>query len=67
MKSFACVVLIAVVVAAEPPSFRQNYRFQRQEVEPQAPADAPYAPAGFRPAKPFNLPTRQEAAPPATS
>lgn len=66
MKSFACVLLIAVV-AAEPGQFRQNPRFQRQEVDAANAGDAPYAPAGFRPAKEFKLPSRQEFAPPSTS
>ncbi|CAH0586796.1 unnamed protein product [Chrysodeixis includens] len=74
MQSFVCVLLLAAIVAAEPLS-RQRYRFQRQELgsgydneaTTQSTDDAPYAPAGFRPAKVFNLPTRQEAAPPSTS
>ncbi|KAJ8723113.1 hypothetical protein PYW08_003025 [Mythimna loreyi] len=72
MKSFACVLLLAAVVAAGPPQNR--YRFQRQELASGAESeangqngDAPYAPAGFRPAKEFNLPARQEASPPSTS
>lgn len=74
MQSFVCVLLLAAVVAAEPLS-RQRYRFQRQELESgydseattQRNEEAPYAPAGFRPSKAFNLPTRQEASPPSTS
>ncbi|KAJ8716848.1 hypothetical protein PYW07_003475 [Mythimna separata] len=72
MKSFVSVLLLAAVVAAGPPQYR--YRFQRQELASGAESeangqngDAPYAPAGFRPAKAFNLPARQEASPPSTS
>ncbi|KAG6440834.1 hypothetical protein O3G_MSEX001482 [Manduca sexta] len=62
----ALVLLIAAVVVAEPPRYRQNYKFQRQEVAPDNGA-APYPAAGFRPAKEFNLPSRQEVSPPSTS
>ena len=73
MKSFVCVLLLAAVVVAEPPRYR--VRFQRQEVDSGADSvsvsaqngDAPYPAAGFRPAKEFNLPARQEASPPSTS
>ncbi|KAH9641212.1 hypothetical protein HF086_004599 [Spodoptera exigua] len=73
MNSFVCVLLLAAVVAAEPPQYR--LRFQRQQVDSGADSvaiaaqngDAPYAPAGFRPAKAFNLPPRQESSPPSTS
>lgn len=71
MKAFACVLLIASVAVAEPPRFRQNFRFQRQELDRESttpsPSDAPYSPAGYRPAKAFNLPSREEVAPPGAS
>ncbi|XP_045449836.1 uncharacterized protein LOC123658459 [Melitaea cinxia] len=67
MKTFAFVLLLGAVVMAEPPQYRQaRFRSQRQEVEGQG-VDAPYAPAGYRPAKAFNLPTHQEYSPPATN
>ncbi|KOB67101.1 Ecdysteroid regulated protein, partial [Operophtera brumata] len=72
MKTFACILLIAAAVVAEPPSYRQarqNFRFQRQELDRESTTpsteDAPYPAAGFRPATAFNLPN--EVAPPATS
>ncbi|CAF4852168.1 unnamed protein product [Pieris macdunnoughi] len=66
MKHFACVLLIAAAVTAEPPRYRDaRFRPQRQEVEGSG-AEAPYPAAGWRPAKEFNLPTRQQT-PPATS
>lgn len=64
MQIFACVLLLAAVVTAEPP-FRQRFRSQRQEVEVNA-AEAPYPAAGFRPSKEFVLPSRQEFSPPNT-
>ncbi|XP_023935682.2 uncharacterized protein LOC112044162 [Bicyclus anynana] len=63
---FACVLLLAAVVTAEPPRYRQGFRSQRQEVEVTA-AEAPYAPAGFKPSREFALPSRQEFAPPTTN
>ncbi|XP_063381818.1 uncharacterized protein LOC134668261 [Cydia fagiglandana] len=67
MKSFPCVVLLAALVAAEPPSYRSRF-FQRQEAEPTTPRneEAPYPAAGYKPSKEFKLPSR-EAVPPATS
>lgn len=66
MNTFACVLLFVAVVAAEPPRYRDaRFRSQRQEVEGSG-IEAPYPAAGWRPAKEFNLPTRQET-PPATS
>lgn len=74
MKVFICVLLLAAVASAEPPFRQRFYRFQRQEieadVEKQEPNNfdgAPYAPAGYKPSKAFNLPSRQEVAPPSTS
>ncbi|XP_045769926.1 uncharacterized protein LOC123870603 [Maniola jurtina] len=59
---FACVLLLAAVVAAEHPQFRQRFQSQRQEVE-LAP-EPHYAPAGYRPSKEFVLPSRQQYNPP---
>lgn len=72
MKSFACVLLLAAFVVAEPPLYRNaRFTFQRQESEREPTTarneEAPYAPAGFKPSKEFKLPSRQEVAPPATS
>lgn len=74
MKTFVSVLLLAALVAAEPPRFRQSFRFARQEAEEvtKEPAkiesgDAPYNASGFKPTKEFNLPTRQELTPPATA
>ncbi|XP_073955141.1 uncharacterized protein [Choristoneura fumiferana] len=72
MKSFACVLLLAAFVAAEPPFYRNaRFTFQRQESEREPTTarneEAPYAPAGFKPSREFKLPSRQEVAPPATS
>ncbi|XP_072932382.1 uncharacterized protein [Epargyreus clarus] len=70
---FACVLLLAAVVVAEPPRYRQaRFRSEKQEVEGSGaeappPQSAPYPAAGFKPAKEFNLPSRQEVSPPATS
>ncbi|CAK1555089.1 unnamed protein product [Leptosia nina] len=65
MNTFACVLLLAAAVVAELPRSREaRFRSQRQEVEGSG-GDAPYPAAGWRPAKEFNLPTRQS--PPATS
>lgn len=69
-----CVLLLAALVVAEPPRFRQAFRFARQEVEEDNKestkserGDAPYPVSGFRPTKEFNLPSRQELSPPATA
>ncbi|CAB3246698.1 unnamed protein product [Arctia plantaginis] len=74
MKFFVCVLLLAVIVTAEPPFRQRFYKFQRQEieadVEKQEPNNfeaAPYPAAGYRPSQEFNLPSRQEVAPPSTS
>ncbi|KPJ03725.1 hypothetical protein RR46_04337 [Papilio xuthus] len=63
MKTFACVLLLAAMGAAEPPLSRQS-RIQsaRQRTE-----EAPYPAAGFRPATAFELPSREAVAPPSTS
>lgn len=74
MKTFVCVLLLAALVAAEPPRLRQRFRFARQEAEeenkeatkPES-GDAPYSAAGFKPTKEFNLPSRQEFTPPGTA
>ncbi|CAH2269057.1 uncharacterized protein LOC120630034 [Pararge aegeria] len=58
---FACVLLLAAVVTAEPPQYRPRFRSQRQEVEA---ADTPYPSAGYRPSKEFTLPSRQQYTPP---
>ncbi|XP_026319282.1 uncharacterized protein LOC113229818 [Hyposmocoma kahamanoa] len=74
MKTFVCVLLLAALVAAEPPRFRQTFRFGRQEVEEDnkesaksESGDAPYPASGFKPTKEFNLPSRQELTPPSTA
>ncbi|KAJ0183520.1 hypothetical protein K1T71_001496 [Dendrolimus kikuchii] len=56
-------------VVAEPPLYRRNLKFERQELgsEQGSNNEAPYAPAGYRPAKEFKLPSRQGVSPPATS
>ncbi|XP_015610493.1 uncharacterized protein LOC107275161 isoform X2 [Cephus cinctus] len=62
MKSFLCIFLLAAIVMAEPPRFRQQSRFfaRQQEETTPAPAEAPYAPSGWRPAgRAFELPQRQ--------
>ncbi|CAH0719802.1 unnamed protein product, partial [Brenthis ino] len=67
MNTFVSILLLAAVVVAEPPSYRQErFRSQRQEGSQGVEGDAPYPPAGYRPAKAFDLPTRQEFSPPAT-
>ncbi|XP_028171567.1 neurofilament heavy polypeptide-like [Ostrinia furnacalis] len=76
MKAFACVLLLAAFVAAEPPRYRlARFRYERQELgeggekeatTPKA-EEAPYPASGFKPSKEFKLPSRQEVAPPATS
>ncbi|XP_038214011.1 uncharacterized protein LOC119833873 [Zerene cesonia] len=63
MNTFVCVLLLAAVAVAEPPRYR--FRSARQEVEGSG-GDAPYPAAGWKPAKAFDLPTRQEV-PPSTS
>lgn len=77
MKIIACIfVVVLAVVSAEPPRYRSaRFEFQRQESkrseerEPTTPRDdeAPYPAAGFKPTREFNLPSRQEVRPPATS
>ncbi|XP_059057240.1 uncharacterized protein LOC131850876 [Achroia grisella] len=76
MKVYICVLLLAAMVLAEPPRYRQTkYRFARGELEDsdsgnedKAKAEeAPYPAAGYRPSKEFKLPSRQEVAPPSTS
>lgn len=76
MKTFVCVLLLAALVAAEPPRFRQaRFRVTREEAEEGSGnkesdsenKDAPYPAAGYRPSKEFTLPSRQELAPPSTS
>lgn len=74
MKTFVCVLFFVALVVAEPPRFRQTFRFGRQEAEegnsesakPES-EDAPYPASGFRPTKEFNLPSRQELTPPSTT
>lgn len=76
MKAFACVLLLAAFVAAEPPRYRlARFRYERQELgeggekeatTPKA-EEAPYPAAGFKPSKEFKLPSRQEVGPPPTS
>lgn len=63
MKTF-CVLFLVAVVVAEPPVYRQaRYSPERQRAE----GAAPYPAAGFEPVKKFELPSRQELNPPATS
>lgn len=74
MKTFVCVLLLVAFVTAEPPRFKQTFRFVRQEAQEDnkesaksESIDAPYSPPGFKPAKEFNLPLRQELTPPSTA
>lgn len=71
MNTFVCVLLLAALVAAEPPRYRQTSRFAKQEAEENNKesenGDAPYPASGFKPTKEFNLPPRQELSPPATA
>lgn len=76
MKAFVCVLLLAALVAAEPPRFRQTFRFVRQEAgeaKKEEPAksekstDAPYSAPGFKPTAEFNLPLRAVLTPPSTA
>ncbi|CAG9787593.1 unnamed protein product [Diatraea saccharalis] len=75
MKTFACILLLAAVVSAEPPRYRiARFRSERQELsgdgeegQKSAGGEAPYAAAGFKPTREFNLPARHEVSPPSTS
>ncbi|CAH2047732.1 unnamed protein product, partial [Iphiclides podalirius] len=71
MKSCVCVLLLAAVVAAEPPRYRQarltSARQEDGQQDAQQTEDAPYPAAGFRPTKAFNLPSREDLSPPSTS
>ncbi|XP_051166575.1 swi5-dependent recombination DNA repair protein 1 homolog [Leptopilina boulardi] len=61
MRTFLISSILVVLVAAEPPAYRQRYYVaqQREEVT-QDPSLAPYAPSGWKPNGPaFNLPQRQ--------
>lgn len=63
MKTFAYILLLAAMGAAEPLLSRQaRLRSARQQAD-----DLPYPAAGFRPATAFELPSREDLAPPATS
>ncbi|KAM3956440.1 uncharacterized protein ACR2FA_009603 [Aphomia sociella] len=76
MKTFLCVLLMAAMVLAEPPRYRQvKYRLARGELEgsglgkeENAKAnEAPYPAAGYIPSREFKLPSRLEVAPLSTS
>ncbi|GBP50172.1 hypothetical protein EVAR_42853_1 [Eumeta japonica] len=79
MNALFCLLLVAfATTTAEPPRFRSpRFQFQRQELAPSGEGEAeettprqeeaPYVAAGFRPAKEFKLPVRQELAPPTTT
>lgn len=67
MNTYVCVLLLAAVVVAEPPRYRQARLGSARQEDGQQTEDAPYPAAGFRPAKAFNLPTREDLSPPSTS
>ncbi|XP_043473326.1 pro-resilin-like [Leptopilina heterotoma] len=61
MRTFLISSIFVVLVAAEPPVYRQRYYVAQQREEVTQNPSAPYAPSGWKPDGPaFNLPQRQQ-------